>query len=390
MAAVMFVVLLVQRPSANRRDLDATSSWRGVEEVRPLPREVLAHPLVSTIRWTLMAAGTMGLVLVPVVLPVDYVLKATALIAFAVIGMSLVVLTGWAGQLSLGQMAIVAVGASVSATCTSRWDVDLSLAIVIGGFAGAVAAFAVGVPALRLRGLYLAVTTFAFGLAVQSWVLNDRFFHWFPRSDQRFERLPLFGRLDVSTPTRYYAYSLVVMAVVYAAVRSIRASRTGRVIVALRENDRAAQSFGVPVVRAKLTAFVISGAIAGIGGALFVHLNQSFVIDSYGTGDSFSVFISAVIGGLGSLGGALLGALYLRGTAWFIHAREWQLLATGAGVLLVLLVLPAGLGGLWLRGRDAVVRRIVGTTAAPGAVPAVDAEAAVPADTGAPPVPEPA
>jgi branched-chain amino acid transport system permease protein len=374
MAGVMFVVLLVQRPGASRRDNDATSSWRGADEVRPLSAEVLANPWISTIRWTLVAVVALAVVLVPVVLPVDYVLKASALIAFSIIGISLVVLTGWAGQLSLGQMGIVAVGAAVSATCTSRWNVDLSLAVVIGGLAGAVAAFAVGVPALRLRGLYLAVTTFAFGLAVQSWMLNDRFFGWFPKSDQRIDRLPLFGRVDISTPTRYYAYSVVVMVLVYVAVRSVRRSRTGRVIIALRENDRAAQSFGVAVVRAKLTAFVISGAIAGVGGALFVHLNQSFVITSYHPGESFQVFTSAVIGGLGSLGGAFLGALYLRGTAWFITSREWQLLATGAGVLLVLLVLPGGLGGLWVRVRDLIVRQVVGRQVAAGAE--VDIEAA--------------
>jgi branched-chain amino acid transport system permease protein len=362
MAGVMFVVLMVQRPSTSRSDNDATSSWRGADEVRPLSAEVRADPWISTMRWTLLAAGVMAVVLFPVLLPVDYVLKATALIAFAIIGMSLVVLTGWAGQLSLGQMAIVGVGAAVSATCTSRWNVDLSLAIVLGAVGGAVAAFAVGVPALRLRGLYLAVTTFAFGLAVQFWLLNDRFFGWFPASSQRFERLPLFGRIDVSTPTRYYAYSVVIMTIVYASVRSLRRSRTGRVIVALRENDRAAQSFGVSMVRAKLTAFVISGAVAGVGGALFAHLNQSFVIASYSTGESFDVFTSAVIGGLGSLGGAFLGALYLRGTAWFITAREWQLLATGVGVLLVLLVLPGGLGGLWVRVRDLVVRQVTGRT----------------------------
>lgn len=359
MAAVMFVVLLVQRPGVSRRDNDATSSWRGAEEVRPLPADVAAHPWVVTVRWTLLAAAVMGVVLLPVVLSVDYVLKASALISFAIIGVSLVVLTGWAGQLSLGQMGIVGIGAAVSATCTSRWNVDLSLAVVIGGAAGAVTAFGVGVPALRLRGLYLAVTTFAFGLAVQFWLLNDRFFGWFPASDRRFERPPLFGRIDIDTPTRYYAYSVVVLVLVYAAVRGIRRSRTGRVIVALRENERAAQSFAVPVVRAKLTAFTISGAVAGVGGALFAHLNQSFVISSYSTGESFQVFTSAVIGGLGSLGGALLGALYLRGTRWFISAPEWQVLSSGVGVLVVLLVLPGGLGGLWVKLRDVVVRLLV-------------------------------
>ena len=101
-------------------------------------------------------------------------------------------------------------------------------------------------------------------------------------------------------------------------------------IIAIRENERAAQSFSVDVVRAKLTAFVISGFVAGVGGALFVHLNQAFSVTSYDTGESFNVFITAVIGGLGSLGGALLGALYLRGTRWFINDQVWQLLSTGA------------------------------------------------------------
>ena len=357
MAAVMFAVLMVQRTGTSRREQDTTSSWRGAEEVRPLSAAARADGWVSTIRWTLLAVGVMVVALFPVVLGVDYVIKGTALLIFAIIGMSLVVLTGWAGQLSLGQMGIVGVGAAVSATLTSRWDVDLTLGLLAGGVAGAAAAFAVGIPALRLRGLYLAVTTFAFGLSVEYWLLSDRFFDWFPT--QRFERPPLFGRIDVSTPTRFYAYTVVVLVAVGVSLRSIRRSRTGRAIVAMRENERAAQSYAVTPARTKLTAFVISGTVAGIGGALYTHLNQSFVVTSYGTTESFAVFTSAVIGGLGSLGGALLGALYLRGTRWFIPSAEWQLLSTGLGVLLVLLVLPGGLGSLWVRVRDAVVRRLV-------------------------------
>jgi branched-chain amino acid transport system permease protein len=391
MSAVMFAVLLVQRGGSSRRQQDDTSSWRGAEEVRPLSAAARADAWVSTIRWTLLAFGVLVVVLFPVVLGVDYVIKGTALLVFAVIGMSLVVLTGWAGQLSLGQMGIVGLGAAVSATCTSRWNVDLTIGLVLGGAAGALAAFAVGVPALRLRGLYLAVTTFAFGLSVEYWLLSDRFFDWFPAADQRFERLPLFGRIDISTPTRYYTFTVIVLALVYASLRSLRRSRTGRAIVAMRENERAAQSFSVTPVRTKLTAFVISGAVAGIGGTLYVHLNQSFVVTSYGTSESFAVFTSAVIGGLGSLGGALLGALYLRGTRWFITSAEWQLLSTGIGVLLVLLVLPGGLGSLWVKVRDAATRKLVpvdeSTITAAESSPAEQAPAAPAAPAPAEPAP---
>ena len=100
------------------------------------------------------------------------------------------VLTGWAGQISFGQMALAGIGAAVSATLTSRWHVDLSLSLVLGGLAGGVAAFLVGLPALRVRGMYLAVTTFALALATEYWLLNDRFFGWFPRGRAGFERAP--------------------------------------------------------------------------------------------------------------------------------------------------------------------------------------------------------
>ena len=359
MAAVMFVVLLVQRTSSSRRDNDAASTWRGAEEVRPLALADRRHPMVRLARWALCIAGLVLGIGAPMVLNVDYIIKASAIFAFAIIGLSLVVLTGWAGQISLGQMAIVGVGAAVSATCTSRWHVDLTLGLLIGGCAGGVVAFAVGVPALRLRGLYLAVTTFALALATEQWLLSDRFFGWFPKGDSRFERPPLFGQIRIDTPTRYYMYSLIVLALSYAATRGIRRSRTGRVIIAVRENERAAQSYSIPAVRAKLTAFVISGVLAGIGGALFTHLNQSFSVTSYSTGESFNVFTSAVIGGLGSLGGGILGAVYLRGIRWFITSPEWQLLSSGAGVLLVLLILPGGLGALWVTLRDVMVRLLV-------------------------------
>jgi branched-chain amino acid transport system permease protein len=360
MAGAMFVALLAQRSSTLRRDNDATSSWRGAEQVRPVPPWLAGWGWVPTVRWTLIALAVTGVVAVPLVLEVDLVIKATALAAFVMIGLSLVVLTGWAGQISFGQMALAGIGAAISATLTTRWHVDLSLTLLLGGAAGGVAAFVVGIPALRLRGLYLAVTTFALSLATEYWLLNDRFFHWFPKAEEGFGRDKLFGKVSVGTPTRFYVYSVVVLSLVFLALRGIRNSRTGRVIVAMRENERAAQSFSVGVVRAKLTAFVISGIIAGMGGALLAQGGGSFSAATFSTGESFNVFISAVIGGLGMLGGAFLGALYLRGTRWFITDPAWQLLSTGAGVLLVLLVLPGGLGSLWVKLRDHGVRLLTG------------------------------
>ncbi len=298
-----------------------------------------------------------GLASIPLLLRSDQIIKASAVGVYAIIGLSLVVLTGWAGQISLGQMGFVAIGAAVAGKCTAEWNLDLNLALLAAGAAGAVAAFAVGLPALRLRGLYLAVTTLVFALAVSSWLLNDLFFGWVPR--QRLERPPLFGRIDISTPTRYYVYTLVVTAIIYVALRGIRHSRPGRAIVGLRENERAAQAYAVRPVPVKLTAFTISGTVAGIAGGLYVHLTQSFDIVTYGPRASLDVFTAGVVGGLGSLFGGVLGAIFLRGTQWFITDPAWQFLSSAVGVLLVLLILPGGLASLVIKLRDRLVGYIV-------------------------------
>lgn len=354
-AAVM-AALLMQRRETTRSDLDVQMSWRLADEVRELTAHAARLPLVRLMRWGMWSIAVGLLVLVPFVLRTDQIIKISAIVVYSIIGLSLVVLTGWAGQISLGQFGFVAIGAAVSAKLTSQWNVDLNLALIVGGMAGAAAAFLVGLPALRLRGLYLAVTTLVFALSVTSWLLNDRFFSWVPK--ERIQRPPLFGRIDVSTPTRFYVFTLVVLAIVLIAVRGIRRSRTGRAILAMRENERAALSYAVPGTRVKLTAFAWSGAIAGVGGGLFTHLNFSFDLGSYGVGRSLDVFTASVVGGLGSSFGAVLGAVYLRGTEWFVTAPEWRFLSSGVGVLAVLLILPGGLAALVVRIRDELVNRI--------------------------------
>lgn len=356
--AAVLIALLLQRRQYGRADRDEAAGWRLADEIRPLQPAVARLPLVRLMRWATATLVIVGLVLIPILLRTDQIIKATAVAVFAVIGLSLVVLSGWAGQISLGQMAFVAIGAAVSAKCTITWNVDITLALVAGGVAGAIAAFVVGLPALRLRGLYLAVTTLVFALAVNSWFLNRQFFDWIPQ--ERIERLPLFGRIDISTPTRFYVFTLAVLGLVFVALRGVRHSRTGRAIVALRENELAAQAFSVSPVPVKLTAFTLSGAVAGVAGGLFVHLSQSFDLTSYTAQESLNVFTAAVVGGLGSLFGGVLGAVFLRGSEWFITSPEWRLLSSAIGVLIVLLILPGGLASLVIKVRDRLVTAIVG------------------------------
>jgi branched-chain amino acid transport system permease protein len=353
----VLVALLLQRRQTDRADQDDRSSWSLADEIRALPPRVAHLPLVRLMRWGTGFLILAGLIAIPLLLRTDQIIKATAVAVFAIIGLSLVVLTGWAGQISLGQMSFVAIGAAVAGKCTLNWNVDMSLALIAGGAAGGVAAFIVGLPALRLRGLYLAVTTLIFALAVTSWFLNARFFGWIPT--ERLERPPLFGRISIDSPTRYYAYVIVVLGLTFVALRGIRHSRPGRAIVALRENEQAAQAYSISPVPVKLTAFTLSGSVAGVAGGLFVHLAQSFDLSSYGVTESINVFTASVVGGLGALFGGVLGAVFLRGSQWFITSPEWRLLSSAIGVLIVLLILPGGLAGLVIKVRDRLVALII-------------------------------
>jgi branched-chain amino acid transport system permease protein len=308
---------------------------------------------VALVRAAGLAAVTVMLVALPAVLGPGESLKAAAVAAFAIVTLSITVLTGWAGQVSLGQMGFVAVGAAFTAHAAATWGWDLALTLPAVGLAGAAIAVVVGLPALRLRGLYLAVTTLAFALATTRYVLNPQFFSWVPAD--RFEARPLLGVWDVGSPSAQYYLALGTFGVVLAGVLGIRNGRTGRVLLALRENERAASSYGVSVVRAKLTAFAISGFLASVAGALLVVQNGRFTLGLFPEEDNLVVFTAAAVGGVGSATGAVIGALFLKGGDWFL-SDTWRLFASSAGVLVVLLVLSEGLGGALFRTRDLWLR----------------------------------
>jgi branched-chain amino acid transport system permease protein len=357
LAGAIALSLIVMKPVTSRADRTEVSSWEAAEEPRPIPdglRSLLPVRVTRLAAWSLLVGLAL---LLPNLLSVDRSLKASAVLIYAILGLSLVVLTGWAGQVSLGQVAFFALGAALGAKITSSWHMDLIIAFALTALAGAVAAVIVGLPALRLRGLYLAVITFAFSLAVTSWLLNPSFFSWIPQN--QVGTPPLFGRLSLDTPTRMYYLALASLVAMLVLLRGVRHSRTGRALIALRENEDSAAAFGIEPVRLKLTAFAMSGAIAAFAGCLFVHQQQAFGSSPYQPGENLGVFALVVVGGVASLSGAVLGALYLRGCAWLLPGN-WQLVASGAAMLLILMVAPYGLSGILTRVRDLWLRWIAG------------------------------
>lgn len=352
-AAVAVVALLLRRRDVSRLETDAASSWSASDEVRPIPPELVRVPEVRFVRYAGGALLAALVLLLPTWVSIDDSLKISAVFIYTLVAASIVVVTGWAGQVSLAQVAFMAVGGCVGAIATGDWHLDLSLALLVSGVAGLVGAVIVGLPALRMKGLFLAVSTLGFGLTTSAWLLNPRFFDWVPSG--RIDRPALFGRISLESTTAIYYFCLAVTVLVLAGLRGIRHSRTGRVLLALRENERATQAFGVSATRAKLTAFAISGFVAAVAGCLFVHHQQAYDQASFDPNLSIIMFTAAVIGGLGSLTGGVLGAIFLEG-GFFLLPGNWRFFSSSVGVLFVLLVIPGGLGSVVYKLRDLWLR----------------------------------
>jgi branched-chain amino acid transport system permease protein len=358
---VLAALLLQRRGQQARVDEDQSSTWQAARDVRAIPRELAGLPEVVWSRRAGLAVIGAVLLALPAVLSLGQVNLAAVVAIMAMVGVSLVVLTGWAGQVSLGQIGFFGIGAAVGGYLTATRGWDLSLALLAAGLAGAVAALVIGLPALRIRGLFLAVVTLAFALAVSSWFLNPEFVRWLPTG--RIARPPLFGRIAIDTEVRYYYFSLAALLLVIVMARGVRRSRTGRVLIGVRENPRAAQAFGVNATSAKLTAFAISGFIAAFAGAVFVHHQQSLGISAYSVTESFEVFVMVVIGGLGTIPGALLGALFIQGVNYFTNVfpeviRPYlTFLTSGVGLVIVLLLIPGGFSQVFYDLRDRLLRK---------------------------------
>ncbi|MBV9410412.1 MAG: ATP-binding cassette domain-containing protein, partial [Acidimicrobiia bacterium] len=354
---VIIVALLLQRRRVSRVDDAGLGGYIAVREVRPIPAALRNLPEVRWGRTGLLATVAALAVLVPFVLSDSRVILLTYITLYAIIAISLVVLTGWAGQISLGQFAFVGLGAAVTASLLVHAGADFLLAMLAAAFVGAVLAVLVGIPALRIQGLFLAVATLAFAVPVSTFLLNSRYFPTLNPS--KFQRPILLGRFNLEDPLTFYFTCVGALLVVIALARNFRRSRAGRAVVAVRDNERGAAAYAINPVRAKLTAFAFSGAIAGFAGAFYAVGLRGIPFSGFDPLLSVEVFTAVVVGGLGSIPGALLGAAYVEGATYFLTGSG-RLLATGGGLLILLMVVPGGLGEVMYALRDRLLRIVAG------------------------------
>jgi ABC-type branched-subunit amino acid transport system ATPase component/branched-subunit amino acid ABC-type transport system permease component len=350
--AVIVIALLLQRRSSHRAEAADESSWSMVGVGHRLPRAFAALPEVrvsKVIIGLLVAVPLLGL---PFVGTDSQLLWGTYTLAYMLCALSLVVLTGWGGVVSLGQVAVMGVGAVVTANLIADHNSDLFVCLGASALAGGLIALAIGLPALRVSGQFLAVTTLAFAVAMELYLLNPaNFASLLPAS---FSRPEMWGALELGDFRWLYGLALALLIAGVFIVRNLRAARAGRAIAATRDNERSAAVAGVNTVRTRLAAFVFSGILAGVAGAMHAVALGGVPNRAYPAITSLVLFSMAVIGGVSSIGGTLVG-VYLFMWAGYFYPRG-QILLTGVGLLLILLVVPGGLAQAYERVRDRVVR----------------------------------
>ena len=294
----------------------------------------------------------------------------TSIIIVAIVGVSLSLLTGWAGQLSLGQFAFVGLGAMtmfaltqghelpfIEYRITMAWGMALAVSTLMGVFA----AIIIGIPALRVQGLFLAVATLAFAVMSSSWLLTRDFFTDGSTATRAMAK-PVIGPLDFGASRKtYYFGCLLVLILVCILVARIRRTGIGRVLIAVRENEHAASAAAVNPAKVKLMAFALSGGIAALAGGLFITQQSAITPGTvFGPESSIQIVAIAIIGGLGSIAGPILGAVWVEGLPAFWGSNPPELvtlLTSSIGLLLLLMYFPGGLQQLVYTARDAILRR---------------------------------
>jgi branched-chain amino acid transport system permease protein len=355
LVVIILGALLIQKDLLSRASETGIATWKAIKEIRPVPKELRDLPEVRWPSLGLKVAILAFAVSVPLWSSNSQEQLAGLVAIYAIVAISLLVLTGWAGHISLGQFALVGFGGATTALLYGRHGWDYLLALPAGIVVASVVALIIGLPALRVRGPFLAVTTLGFAVTSFSYFLEDRYFPWF--IEERITRPVLWNRVPLREEWQVYYLALIGLLLSIFVVRRLRASHIGRAIIAVRDNEQAAEAVRLDSTRLKLTAFVISGALAGLAGGLYVVSQGGVATDAYAPEVSLRLFSMVVIGGLGSLPGAVLGAVYVRGAEFFLPAG-WTLIVSGAGILLLLMFIPEGLSGIMYRIRDAYLRRV--------------------------------
>lgn len=345
--AIIVIALLVQRPRTGREE--EKGSWAAVQALRPIPDAFKQLWVARNLGRVVAIVGMGAALALPLLFSNAAAITLTGMIAFAVVGLSVGVITGLGGQLTLGQFAIAGLGA-VASMWVAKQTGNFLLAFAYAGAAGAVASLIIGLPALRIKGLLLTVTTLAFALMVPTWLLPQS---WMLGDSGEVPPVVFFGR-TLDSGRSYYYFALGIFLVIMWLSRNLWRGGFGRLLRAIRDNEDNARAFTIPATAGKTQAFLVSGFIAGIGGAIYAHSLTVLNSSSFVPDTSIDVVMMTVVGGVSLLAGPLLGVLLVIGVPK-LPLDSLGIAGTQLGILILILYLPGGLASLVQPIRDRIL-----------------------------------
>lgn len=264
----------------------------------------------------------------------DYYIQVLTMLGIYIIGaLGLHLITGVTGQLSFGHAAFISIGAYTAAIFTLRLNMPFAVALIAGGLMAALWGIVIGYPTLRLTGDYLGIATLGFGEIVRVVFLNMSVTG---------------GALGLAGIPRTTTLSIVILLVAFSvfAMYRIENSRFGRSLIAIREDEIAAEAMGVNITTSKITAFAIGSFLAGLSGGLYAHLLQYLNPSDFGFFKSFEFLTFIVLGGLGSIPGVLLGTTVLALAPEFLRfIADYRMMVYGLLMVVMMIVRPRGLLG---------------------------------------------
>ncbi|MBC5768483.1 branched-chain amino acid ABC transporter permease [Ramlibacter albus] len=286
--------------------------------------------------------------------------QLTFVLIYSIVGLGLMLLAGFTGLFSLGHAAFLGVGAYTQAYFTSK-GMPFPLAMVVATVLSAAVGIVVGLPALRVKGIYLGMATLAFGFIVEEvlarWESVTK-----GNAGMSVSKPSMFG-WSLSSDTEFYYLCLVVTAAATLAILNLLRSPTGRAFVAIRDSEISAQSMGIHLARYKTLSFALSAALAGLGGSLYAHKLSFISPDQFNILQSIDLLLMVVIGGLGSVHGAFLGAIFIISMPQLIavvkdylpptigQAAGLQAVVYGSVLIAFVMFEPMGIYGRWLKMR---------------------------------------
>jgi branched-chain amino acid transport system permease protein len=316
-------------------------------------------------RWTVAAIAVLFFLVIPLTLH-EYFLSVANLVWIAIIGaLGLNILVGYTGQVSIGHGAFMSVGAYTAANLANRLGSPWPVNLLAGGLMAALIGAIVGIPSLRIKGLYLAIATLA-GQLIIEWTINHVTFISGGVQASIEVAKPRLGPWVLSSQREMYYFLLVFVVLAIIGVMNLMRTRVGRAFIAIRDQDIAAEIIGINIFRYKLLAFAISSFYAGVTGVLYTYFLGIANYEQFQIGVSIDYLAMIIIGGLGSVLGSIFGAIFVTllpiviryameafGGIFFSQQTvlnlipNLRLMLFGGLIIFFLIVEPEGLNRLW-------------------------------------------